>query len=143
MPSTSFSDLANAMQKIRTDFGAMIMIENEDLAPLIPQENPEKGEVACAQQGHLIATIKYADNSTGTLIYLTTTFFNGLSADLYGYKKAHPSFPDESTSDQFFDEKQFEAYRELGFQTAWKMMNCVEQDARLYKQVWPAGVAGA
>nr|WP_320011755.1 patatin-like phospholipase family protein [uncultured Desulfobulbus sp.] len=139
----SFSDLANAMQKIRTDFGAMIMIENEDLAPLIPQENPEKGEVACAQQGHLIATIKYADNSTGTLIYLTTTFFNGLSADLYGYKKAHPSFPDESTSDQFFDEKQFEAYRELGFQTAWKMMNCVEQDARLYKQVWPAGVAGA
>ncbi|MDD2465647.1 MAG: patatin-like phospholipase family protein [Desulfobulbus sp.] len=139
-PKFSFSDLANAMQKVRTDFGALIMIENEELQPLVPKIDPANGEVACAEQGHLIATIKYTDNTTGTLIYLTTTFFKGLSADLYGYKKVHPNFPDEPTSDQFYDEKQFEAYRELGFQAAWKMMNCVEMDAQTCQQIWPNGI---
>lgn len=141
-PEFSFSDLANAMEKVRTDFGTLIMIDNEKLKALIPKAEKETGEPSCAGQGHLVATIKYADNSEGTLIYLTTTFFRGVSADLYGYKKAHPAFPDEPTSDQFFDEKQFEAYRELGFQAAWKMMDCVEQDAQKARRVWPKGVAG-
>jgi len=35
---------------------------------------------------------------------------------LKGYKGQHPDFPDESTADQFFDEEQFEAYRELGYE---------------------------
>jgi len=120
-PKFTFSDLANAMEKVRTDFGALIMIDNGDLQALTPQPGKDGDSVRCARQGHLVAKIKYADNSDGTLIFLTTTFFEGLSADLYGYKKEHPSFPDESTGDQFFDEKQFEAYRELGFQAAWKM----------------------
>lgn len=118
----TFSDLANAMEKVRTDFGAMIMIDDEQLKQLIPREDTTMDGVATARQGYLVATINYADSSQGTLIYLTTTFFKGLSGDLYGYKKEHPAFPDEPTGDQFFDEKQFEAYRELGFQTAWKMM---------------------
>ncbi len=42
--------------------------------------------------------------------------------DLLGYKKAHPAFPDESTADQFFDEKQFEAYRVLGFHLGRQMV---------------------
>lgn len=138
-PKFSFSDLANAMEKVRTDFGALIMIENDDLKSLIPKktdEDDDADQVHCADQGHLVATIKYADNTKGTLIYLTTTFFKGVSADLYGYKKEHPAFPDESTGDQFFDEKQFEAYRELGFQAAWKMMN----DADACHRAWPEGL---
>jgi len=35
-----------------------------------------------------------------------------------GYKGAEPSFPDESTRDQFFNEEQFEAYREVGYRIA-------------------------
>jgi hypothetical protein len=31
------------------------------------------------------------------------------------YKKRNPRFPHETTSDQFFTEEQFEAYRALGF----------------------------
>ena len=31
------------------------------------------------------------------------------------YRAKHPSFPHESTADQFFDETQFEAYRALGY----------------------------
>jgi hypothetical protein len=40
----------------------------------------------------------------------------GLSADIYSYWRANPSFPDEPTSEQFFAEPQFEAYRALGRQ---------------------------
>ena len=46
-----------------------------------------------------------------------------LPADIYGYKLTHDSFPDESTGDQFFDEKQFEAYRELGYQLGKRMLH--------------------
>ena len=135
-PKFTFSDLANAMEKVRTDFGALIMITDGDLQALIPQKADKDGDdssVPCARQPYLAANIKYADNSMGTLIYLTTTFFKGLSADLYGYKKENPAFPDESTGDQFFDEKQFEAYRELGFQAAWKMM----MDENVIRRAWP------
>ncbi|MEM7025892.1 MAG: hypothetical protein AAF637_25415, partial [Pseudomonadota bacterium] len=42
--------------------------------------------------------------------------------ELLGYRSANPAFPDQSTADQFFDEEQFEAYRELGFRIAEAMM---------------------
>ena len=86
------------------------MIASIKYAPLNPGASPE-GAAARAPQ-----------EECGLLVYLTTTFFKELSADLHGYRQSHPEFPDEPTSDQFFDEKQFEAYRELGYQTAWRMM---------------------
>ncbi len=116
-PDYDFSDLSNAIEKVRVDFGALIQLTCEDLKVLVPSAGK-----ACAQRGYLTGDILYPNNSRGRLIYIKTTFFKELSADLYGYKKAHPEFPDQSTGDQFFDEKQFEAYRELGFQTAWDMM---------------------
>ncbi|HSR35637.1 MAG TPA: patatin-like phospholipase family protein [Desulfurivibrionaceae bacterium] len=138
-PKFTFGDLANAMEKVRTDFGALIMIDNDDLQGLIPKKGDDPCDIPCADKGYLVATIKYADNSKGILIYLTTTFFQGVSADLYGYKKEHPAFPDESTGDQFFDEKQFEAYRELGFQAAWTMMLDVVHNNEVAKRIWPQG----
>ena len=57
-----------------------------------------------------------------------------LTADLYGYRKGHPEFPDEPTSDQFFDEKQFEAYRELGFQLTFQMLEDLQQQAKQEKR---------
>lgn len=74
--------------------------------------------------------VKGSDEDKGILIYLPTTFIHGLGADLYGYRQAHPEFPDEPTSDQFFNEKQFEAYRELGFQLAWRMLEDIEEAAK-------------
>ena len=34
------------------------------------------------------------------------------------YRTLHPDFPHQSTLDQFFDEEQFEAYRQLGVHVA-------------------------
>lgn len=123
-PNFQFSDLANAVEKARVDFGTLILSNCDDLKTLVPHEqSSDKDAIKSADRGYIKSTIIYPDNSRGCLLYIKTTFYEKLSADLYGYKKAHPQFPDEPTSDQFFDEKQFEAYRELGYQTAWHMMN--------------------
>ncbi len=125
-PDYQFTDFANVVEKVRVDFGTLILCDCESLQPLIPRRKTTAGTaddaMQCAERGYIMCTIIYPDNSQGRLLYLKTSFFEQLSADLYGYKKTHPQFPDEPTSDQFFDEKQFEAYRELGFQTAWRMM---------------------
>jgi hypothetical protein len=34
--------------------------------------------------------------------------------DIRAYRARHPSFPQETTADQFFDDAQWEAYRRLG-----------------------------
>ena len=121
-PSFGFDDLGNAIEKVRADFGALIDIDCEDLKRLTPAAGPD-GSAGYAEKGYLLAEITYCDRSKGTLIYLSATFYKELSADLYAYRKSHAEFPHQSTVDQFFDEKQFEAYRELGYQTAHRMMS--------------------
>ena len=49
-------------------------------------------------------------------MYIKPVLCAGLTADIYAYWRAHPAFPDEPTSEQFFAEPQFEAYRALGQQ---------------------------
>ena len=34
--------------------------------------------------------------------------------DVQEYKREHPAFPQQPTSDQYFDEAQWESYRKLG-----------------------------
>ncbi len=118
----SFKDFGNLVEKVRLDFGAQIHI---DLDPLIPQESGEwpYGLEKLARSGHQIGVIEYSSGKTGFLVYIKTTLTEGLPADLYSYKLAHRNYPDESTGDQFFDEKQFEAYRELGYQLGKQMLN--------------------
>jgi hypothetical protein len=47
---------------------------------------------------------------------------NSLTGDepepILNYKTNHPSFPHESTADEFFDDAQFESYRALGYHIA-------------------------
>lgn len=114
-PDFGFNDLANAIEKVRVDFGASIQI---DIEPLVPKTCPNNEAPGVAETACVEGTIRYADNTEARLYYIKTTFFAGLPADLLGYRKSHPDFPDQTTADQFFDEKQFEAYRELGFFSA-------------------------
>lgn len=122
-PTYEFTDLSNALEKIRADFGVLVEIPTHQLEAMVPRRNSEFDKTQFARKGFIVADILYPDREPGKLIYMKSTFFRALSADLYGYKQTHREFPDEPTSDQFFDEKQFEAYRELGYQTAWQMMN--------------------
>ncbi|MFW2374505.1 MAG: hypothetical protein ACN4GM_15370 [Gammaproteobacteria bacterium] len=108
-PKFDFSDLAKVIEMVRVDFGAKITLSTDDLVP--------QGDQGLAKSAFTIGSIKYIDREQpAKLIYIKTTVTRGLPEDIYGYRRGNPSFPDESTSDQFFDESQFEAYRELGFQ---------------------------
>lgn len=123
-PTFAFDDLANAMEKVRADFGALIDLSAGNLGSVMPGGVKKGGASAdFAKKGYVVARIIYQDRTQGTLLYLNTTLFKGVSADLYAYRRGHPQFPDEPTSEQFFEERQFEAYRELGYQTAYAMMH--------------------
>lgn len=106
--SRNFGDLGNALEKVRVDFGAAIDIDTKALQPESNGFSP---------QPWILGNICYADGSKGVLLYIKASVFSGLPEDVYAYLRANPTFPHQSTADQFFNEPQFEAYRELGFQT--------------------------
>ncbi|MDO9415804.1 patatin-like phospholipase family protein [Pararhizobium sp.] len=56
-----------------------------------------------------------ATEKEGILVYIKATVTGDESTYVLDYEKRYPSFPHESTGDQFFSEEQFEAYRALGF----------------------------
>ena len=58
--------------------------------------------------------IVYSNGQIGTFIYLKLSFTGREAQYIHFYKDKHAAFPHESTSDQFFDETQFEVYRALG-----------------------------
>jgi hypothetical protein len=66
--------------------------------------------------------VRYADGSRGEILYIRPVLCADLSADIYSYWRAHPRFPDEPTSEQFFAEPQFEAYRALGQQIVTRIL---------------------
>ena len=136
-PAFSFSDLQVLVRRIDTDFGAKIKFDkNNYLERIIPRDpDPQKVidrdpntdaypvGIKFAERGYIKGKIIYPDGTKGTLILLKTTMIKGLGIRLKGYKGANPDFPDQSITDQFFDEEQFEAYRELGYEIARRMIN--------------------
>jgi len=132
----NFSDLANAVEKVRADFGVVIDFpaKGAPICDLLPNSGGEKSlykeKYNLARRGYAIGTIKYPEIPgnpgktafEGQIFYIKATLTGGLPEDIYGYKSSNPDFPNQTTADQFFDESQFEAYRELGYQHTKKML---------------------
>lgn len=55
------------------------------------------------------------EGKEGYLLYVKASMTGDERGYVLDYERRHPSFPHESTGDQFFSEEQFEAYRALGF----------------------------
>jgi hypothetical protein len=104
-PGRGFADLGNAVHKCRVDFGVDIHIDVSLLRP-----NAE----GMAPRSFAVGSIEYPDGSRGTLLYVKPTLTGEEPTDIQHYARMHPSFPHEPTSDQYFDEAQFESYRRLG-----------------------------
>lgn len=62
-----------------------------------------------------LAWVRYDDGAPASLLLVVHPALNGSEPlDVRSYQKTHPSFPQQSTGDQFFDDAQWEAYRRLG-----------------------------
>ena len=109
-----FDDLANAIRKVRADFGIDIEI---DLAGLRPRKEDGRQSVH-ATIGVIRYDQVYPTKRPGVLVYLRPGLTGNEPADVLSYARKHPPFPFESTVDQFFDESQFESYRKLGLHIA-------------------------
>ncbi len=107
-----FEDLGNAVRKIRIDLGIPITIKDMDI---YPRNKPGKSQKYCA-----IGDIHYSRvdgaGTDGKLLYVKPAFYGGLEPrDVYNYAQTSPTFPHETTGDQWFSESQFESYRALGY----------------------------
>ncbi|MBF0307987.1 MAG: hypothetical protein HQL56_00470 [Magnetococcales bacterium] len=123
-PDYVFDDLGNAIHKIRTDFGVEIDIDPLPIRPAA-SSNSTSGTVVGSDENFVEGTIRYSTSplpwfknlKDGKLIYLKASLprpFEKKAADVLYYAATHPLFPQEPTSDQWFSEEQFEAYRKLG-----------------------------
>jgi hypothetical protein len=62
-----------------------------------------------------LARVEYLDTGeTSWLVYVKASLMGDEPEDVCHYHHAHPEFPQEPTTDQFFDEAQWESYRRLG-----------------------------
>jgi hypothetical protein len=121
-PTTKLGDVAGLVRKARVDFETEIEFEDTpatggeaigSLAELGFTTGPQTaGGVRCYAA---LARILYPDGSRGKLLVVKAGVIGGDEpVDVLNYRAMNPTFPQQSTVDQFFDEAQWEAYRRLG-----------------------------
>ena len=111
----TFGDLGNAIRKIRIDLGVPISFDAHEFklfargADGAPNTN---GRHFAIGEIHYDAVAPRAAN--GLLVYVKPALNGDEPRDVLAYADECPTFPHESTADQFFGEAQFESYRALG-----------------------------
>ena len=111
----TFADLANAVRQVRIDLGVPIVFEH---GCAIDREHQGNGNPHCAVARIMYSAMDGPAAEDGTLIYVKATLSGDEPIDVLNFSKAHPTFPHESTANQWFDEAHFESYRMLGFHSA-------------------------
>ncbi len=125
-PQYQFGDLENLVRKARIDFGTDIEFYTHESAGRLPlptdsQINilaPEDLRNLYTARGVLLARIRYpeadGERRVGTLLVVKPNLHWALDSDVLAYAGRNPLFPQQPTSDQFFDEAQWESYHRLG-----------------------------
>ena len=107
-----FTDLGNAIRKIRIDLGIPIDFWNVPIRSGWPHE--ERGMYWAVGRIRYSCIDAGKDVKDGLLLYIKPAVYGTEPRDVLEYKKSFPDFPHQTTADQFFDEPQFESYRILG-----------------------------
>ena len=138
-PGYTFEDLANLTRLARIDFGAEFEVlsaadamdefaqagmrlgvgAQQRMASNLRELCPERGQgTACA----IAYRVRYQGSAECSLILLIKPRLTAdMPMDLVEYQSGHPTFPQESTMNQFYAEAQWESYRKLGAWTADKL----------------------
>ena len=119
----TFHALGTAIRRCRVDFDAEIEINVDEIRP-----DPRTGFSRCHGA---VGTIRYDNGSSGVLLYLKSSLTGDEGTDIAQYKSSAPSFPHQTTGDQWFNESQFESHRALGKHIADDLLRPVMKDHRL------------
>ncbi|AVP99862.1 hypothetical protein C7S18_22975 [Ahniella affigens] len=106
-PTMSCFDLIRLDRYARIDLDVSLDYDLKDLRP--------NTDGFCPSYGTMVR-INYPGGHTGWMLYLKLAMTGTEPQVIQDYRKASPTFPHETTADQFFNEEQFEAYRMLGEQ---------------------------
>lgn len=129
-PDYKFGDLGNAIRKVRIDLGVPIEFTSMPIFSPDSKDYDKKKGMYWA-----LGRIRYscidANAQDGLLVYIKPAVYGSEPGDVLEYKKSHPTFPHQSTADQFFDEPQFESYRILGSHVMDQMCGSGEEEIDL------------
>jgi hypothetical protein len=128
-PMYRFEDLANLIRLARIDFRLNIEIDtriaaHDKLKQVfgVPEDfKPADGPCASGDQCALLLNVFQCEQNSqqerpvARIVVLKPRVVASASADIRGYRAIHAAFPQQTTADQFFDEAQWESYRELGY----------------------------
>jgi hypothetical protein len=110
-PKCQLEDLGNALRKIEIDLGIPIVFRNG----IHMEKGAHKDNLYCALAKIHYDYVDQVESATaGDLLYIKAGITGEEPPDVTQYAKTHPTFPHESTANQFFNEAQFESYRHLG-----------------------------
>jgi hypothetical protein len=143
-PNYALEDLGNAVRKCREDIGVEIELLTK---PVVPQSSDANGgkdssedEGKSSGSGKkltkwhcVVGKIHYenadvnTDETPGIFVYIKASLTGDEPADVLNYQTAHPTFPHQSTADQWFTESQFESYRRLGQHVVETMFERIEE----------------
>jgi hypothetical protein len=113
-PRYTYEDVGNAVRKVRIDLGIPIEFDRPSM-PMSPAGEPnERFSGNHCAIGRIYYGAVDPGAEPGTLIYIKASLNGNEPADVKQYAALDKRFPHQPTSDQFFDESQFESYRRLG-----------------------------
>jgi hypothetical protein len=96
----------------------------------LSEESEPGGEAPKHAKCHaMLARVHYLDtHQFSWLLLIKPGLMGDESADIIQYQATHPLFPQEPTTDQFFDEAQWESYRKLGEHIGIELFTRPEHD---------------
>jgi hypothetical protein len=119
-PDCAMDDLANMIEKVRVDFS--VFIDFNDPSVGLEGLRPASVDSTTVARGYAVGRIRYPkgqpnsmDFDDGYLVYLQSVPLANMPADADSYRRQSGLFPNDPTSDQFFEEEALEGYRELGY----------------------------
>jgi hypothetical protein len=113
-PDCNFDDLGNAIRKVQIDLGIRVAIKE---ILFFPKAQPLQKGKYCAVGDIYYSDVDGANAVNGKLIYLKPARHELEPVDVYNFGETNKTFPHDATSNQWFNESQFESYRKLGLET--------------------------
>jgi hypothetical protein len=109
---SAFFDLGNAIRKARIDLN--VEVDMPDIRIASRKMLEEDKSASATALAIAVGSITYPDGTKGQILYLKPSFLPPLPADVLAFGRSDPTFPHDSTAEQWFTESQFESYRTLG-----------------------------